>query len=75
MKLPSWFKRKPAAQASLTTCPKCLREMILIDRSTMSGDDMRTYRCDRCKQEHIVDFGIATWKALSDARRSDNDAS
>jgi hypothetical protein len=36
----------------------------------MSGDDMRTYRCDRCQKEHIVDFGIATWKAMSDARES-----
>ena len=75
MKLPSWFKRKPAVRASLTACPTCGREMILIDRSTMSGDDMRTYRCDRCKKEHIVDFGTATWKVLSDARKSDNDAS
>ena len=67
MKLASWFKRKPAAAASVTACPQCGREMILIDRSTMSGDDMRTYRCDRCKKEHIVDFGTATWKVLSDA--------
>ncbi len=59
----------------MTTCPTCGREMILIDRSTMSGDDMRTYRCDRCKKEHIVDFGTATWKVLSDAGKSDNDAS
>ena len=59
----------------MTTCPTCGREMILIDRSTMSGDDMRTYRCDRCKKEHIVDFETATWKVLSDAGKSDNDAS
>ena len=59
----------------MTTCPTCGREMILIDRSTMSGDDMRTYRCDRCKKEHIVDFGTATWKVLSDAGKSDNDGS
>jgi hypothetical protein len=41
----------------------------------MSGDDMRTYRCDRCRKEHIVDFGTATWKVLSDARNSDNETS
>jgi hypothetical protein len=45
--------------------------MILVDRSTMSGDDMRTYRCDYCRAEHIVDFGTALWKTLSDARKSD----
>ena len=75
MKWPSWFKRKPAARASRTTCPTCGDEMILVDRSTMSGDDMRTYRCDRCRKEHIVDFGTATWKVPSDARSSDDDAS
>jgi hypothetical protein len=45
--------------------------MILVDRSTMSGDDMRTYRCDHCREEHIVDFGTALWKSLSDAGKSD----
>jgi hypothetical protein len=45
--------------------------MMLVERSTMSGDDMRTYRCDRCREEHVVDFGTAVWKALSDARQSD----
>jgi transposase-like protein len=63
------------AKASPTACPACDREMSLIDRSTMSGDDMRTYRCDDCRQEHIVNFGTALWKALSDARSSDNGAS
>ncbi len=62
---------EPASTASPTTCPNCGVEMILVDRSTMSGDDMRTYRCDHCREEKIVDFGMATWKALSDARKSD----
>jgi hypothetical protein len=46
--------------------------MTMIDKSTMSGRDMRTYRCDRCCQEHIVDCGVALWKALSDARSGDD---
>lgn len=75
MKWLSWFKpssrRKPPSRKSLTQCPKCGAEMILVDKSTMSGNDMRTYRCDRCQEEHIVDFGIALWKAMSDARQSD----
>jgi len=45
--------------------------MVLVDRSTMSGDDMRTYRCGHCQKEHIVDFGTALWKKLSDASKSD----
>ena len=69
MKWPSWFKpsyrRKPAA---LTQCPKFAKEMIRVEKFTMSGRDMRTYRCDHCQEEHIVDYGIALWKAMSDAQ-------
>ncbi len=72
MKLPSWIKlRYRPSRASPANCPKCGKEMILVDRSTMSGDDMRTYRCGHCQEEHIVDFGTALWKTLSDARKSD----
>ena len=37
----------------------------------MSGRDMRIYRCERCREEHVVDFGIALWQAMSEARESD----
>ncbi|HXN68599.1 MAG TPA: hypothetical protein VN926_13230 [Bradyrhizobium sp.] len=59
----------PGSPPSLTDCPKCAREMRLVERSSMSGDDMRTYRCDDCQKEHIVNFGTALWKILSDARK------
>ena len=49
--------------------------MTLIERTTMTGDDMRTYRCERCRKEHIVNFGPALWKVLSDARERDNEKS
>jgi hypothetical protein len=79
MKLPSWIKRlssrKPPRAPSLTDCPKCGREMDMIDKSTMSGDDMRTYRCERCQEEHIVNYGVALWKVLSDANKSNDDDS
>jgi hypothetical protein len=53
-------------------CPKCGKEMIRLEKSTMSGRDMRTYRCDDCREEHIVDYGIALWKAMSDARNGED---
>ena len=62
---------KVQAKTSLTTCPKCGDEMTRIDKSTMTGNDMRTYRCDRCGEERVVDFGPALWKVLSDAREAD----
>jgi hypothetical protein len=79
MKLPSWIKRiysrKPPPAPSLTACPKCGEEMDMVDKSTMSGDDMRTYRCEHCQAEHIVNYGVALWKVLSDANKRDDDAS
>lgn len=41
--------------------------MIFVEKFTMMGDDRRTYRCDRCRKEHIIDFGTAMWKLMSDA--------
>jgi len=52
-------------------CPKCGKDMIRVEKSTMSGRDMRTYRCDDCQEEHIVDYGIALWKAMSDGREAE----
>jgi hypothetical protein len=79
MKWPSWLtpksRRQPPPplppQPSLTACPDCGCEMDRIDKSTMSGYDMRTYRCEPCGKEHIVNFGPALWKILSDAREAE----
>jgi hypothetical protein len=49
--------------------------MTRIEKTTMSGYDMRTYRCDDCREEHILNFGPALWKVLSDANKSDDQAS
>ena len=37
----------------------------------MMGDDLRTYRCNCCRKEHIIDFGTAMWKLMSDANKSE----
>jgi DNA-directed RNA polymerase subunit RPC12/RpoP len=76
MKWPSWlmprFRRQaPPPEPSLTACPDCGREMDLIDRTTFTGNDMRTYRCEHCGEEHIVNFGPALWQILSDARAAE----
>ena len=62
---------EPGLPPSPTDCPKCGKEMRPVERSSMSGDDMRTYRCDDCAEEHIMNFGTALWKILSDARKRD----
>jgi transposase-like protein len=66
--------RKPAGPLSPTQCPDCGREMAFMEKFTMMGDDRRTYWCKRCKKEHIVNFGTAMWKLMSDANKSENDA-
>jgi transposase-like protein len=67
----SLTERSPAIVGEFQmNCPKCGKEMTRIEKSTMSGRDMRTYRCDDCREEHIVDYGIALWKAMSDGREA-----
>ena len=45
--------------------------MIRVEKFTMLGRDQRTYRCDVCQEEHEVDFGVALWKLMSDANKSE----
>ena len=45
--------------------------MIFVEKYTMMGDDLRTYRCNRCQKEHTIDFGTAIWKLMSDANESE----
>jgi transposase-like protein len=52
-------------------CPNCAREMILEEKDTSSGRDMRTYRCGHCGRSEDVDNGIALWQVLSDARETE----
>ncbi len=65
-------RRPAAAEPSLTACPDCGRDMDLIEKTTMTGSDRRTYRCEHCGEEHVVNFGPALWKILSDAREADD---
>ncbi len=48
--------------------------MRLEDKDTSSGRDMRTYCCDTCKKEQIVDNGVALWQVLHDAREREEAA-
>ncbi len=49
-------------------CPACGHEMTLEEKDTSSGRDMRTYRCRECGRSEDIDYGIALWQVLSDAR-------
>jgi transposase-like protein len=74
MKWPSWHKLLRAGKpppASRMPCPTCGEEMTFVEKYTMMGDDLRTYRCNRCQKEHIIDFGTAMWKLMSDASKSE----
>ena len=68
----SWLarlrRRKLPEDLALDQCPQCGREMMLVEKTTFTGNDMRTYRCERCRKEYVVDFGMATWQALHNAQ-------
>ena len=44
--------------------------MSLEEKDTSSGRDMRTYRCRECGRSEDVNYGIALWQLLSDAREA-----
>ena len=76
MEWPSWLKlvrNRRSRPSSPTACPACGEEMVYVEKYTMMGDDLRTYRCDRCQKEHTVDFGTAMWKLMSDAGKLDSE--
>jgi hypothetical protein len=56
-------------------CPVCGHEMNLEEKDTSSGRDMRTYRCGYCGRLEDVDYGIALWQVLSDAREAEESRS
>lgn len=76
MEWANWLKlvriRKPPPP-SPTACPACGEEMVYVEKYTMMGDDLRTYRCHRCQTEHTIDFGPAMWKLMSDANKLDSE--
>jgi transposase-like protein len=48
-------------------CPRCDREMDLVDKQTFTGEDIREYRCEACDQSVIERNGMALWQAISEA--------
>ena len=53
-------------------CLNCGAAMELTEKCTFTGHEMREYECPKCGRSEIVDCGIALWKAISDAKRSES---
>ena len=49
-------------------CPACGAPMRLEDKDTSSGNEVRSYVCQRCGRNEIEHRGKALWEMLSDAR-------
>ena len=54
-------------------CSACGGEMDQIEKTTFTGRDMREFQCRKCGKKEIVDYGIALWKALSDANNPNHE--
>ena len=50
----------------LPVCPRCSGPMRQAEKDTFSGRVMRTYRCEPCGLEEVVDEGKALWAILHD---------
>ena len=49
-------------------CPDCQCEMALVDKNTVTGEDIREYYCQACDRTETENRGKALWEILSDAR-------
>jgi ribosomal protein S27AE len=49
-------------------CSKCGAEMVMTEKDTSSGRDMREYTCRQCGHSDWEEYGTALWKILSDDR-------
>lgn len=49
-------------------CRKCGAEMVMTEKDTSSGRDMREYECRQCGHSDWEEYGTALWKILSDDR-------
>jgi len=52
-------------------CPECGAATKLVDRTSMSGNDLRDWGCTACSWSHVFDLGPALWKLMSDANKDE----
>ncbi len=52
-------------------CSSCGQQMALEEKNTMSGRDLRTYRCRQCGRSEDVDYGVALWQIMAEAREEE----
>lgn len=45
--------------------------MVLEDKNTFSGRDIREFRCQSCRNLVVEDYGVALWQILQDSSRAD----
>jgi transposase-like protein len=55
-----------------SACPKCGGRMLLEDKNTFSGRDIREFRCQSCRCLVEEDYGIALWQVLHDANQQES---
>jgi rubredoxin len=50
-------------------CPQCQGETREIEKTTVTGRELREWQCKACGWTHVFDCGEALWKILSDANK------
>ena len=53
---------------NIMKCPKCGGDRLTVEKFTGDGYDHRDYFCLDCKYSEDKVMGIATWKAIQDAK-------
>jgi DNA-directed RNA polymerase subunit RPC12/RpoP len=53
-------------------CPKCGGKLVFEDKNTMSGEDIREYRCASCGESVVENRGPALWYIMQEANKKES---
>lgn len=53
-------------ELKMSRCPDCSLDLVQTGKDTITGREIREYRCPKCGRDDWIDHGKAIWATLHD---------